>query len=406
MKLADTASHSNSRKPVVLTTVPYYLPGYKGGGKLITVRNLVGGLSSQFRFKVLTADRDLGDVQPYQGVPANRWLCNENCEVLYASPSRNSLQTIGEQLSRVDYDVLHLNTVFSWRFGIVPLLLRRLRRIADVPTVIAPRGELAPAALAIKSARKKSFLTAARGVGLFEGAMWQATSDDEARDIRHIFGSRARIVIAPDLLSIDYQNWRPSSYYKRPGQLDIVFLSRITPKKNLHLAIEALRGLEGDITFRIAGPVDNARYWARCRKMIATVGSNIRTDYLGPIAISEIANTLGRHGLFFLPTANENLGYVILEALLAGCPVLISDQTPWRDLAEKAIGWDLPLARPDLMRAVLQHCVAMDAETHRGISNRARQFALEHIARDQSSAQNAVMFDSVLGGHRASALTA
>jgi hypothetical protein len=48
----------------------------------------------------------------------------------------------------------------------------------------------------------------------------------------------------------------------------------------------------------------------------------------------------------------------------------------------------------------------MDAETHRGTSNRARQFALEHIARDQSSARNAVMFDSVLGGHRASALTA
>ena len=41
-----------SAKPVVLTTVPYYLPGFKGGGKLVTVRNLIAALRDQFHFKV------------------------------------------------------------------------------------------------------------------------------------------------------------------------------------------------------------------------------------------------------------------------------------------------------------------------------------------------------------------
>ncbi len=59
--------HSRERKPVVLSTVPYYLPGFKGGGKLVTIRNLVAALGNQFHFKVMTADRDLGDSESYRG---------------------------------------------------------------------------------------------------------------------------------------------------------------------------------------------------------------------------------------------------------------------------------------------------------------------------------------------------
>ena len=124
---------SREPKPVVLTTVPYYLPGFKGGGKLITVRNLVAALSSQFRFKVLTADRDLGEARSYGGIPPNQWITNGECEIFYADSQRGSLQSIREQLRRTDYDVLHLNSVFSRPFGIVPLLLRRFGRIARRP---------------------------------------------------------------------------------------------------------------------------------------------------------------------------------------------------------------------------------------------------------------------------------
>jgi len=406
VKLAVQETRSIERKPVVLTTVPYYLPGFKGGGKLLTVRNLVAGLSGQFQFKVMTADRDLGDAHSYEGIPANRWVANGDCEIFYAQPHRGSLRAIREQLCRTDYDVLHLNTIFSRLFGIVPLLLRRFGLVAPRPMVIAPRGELGAGALAIKPGRKKSFLAAARRFGLFDGAVWQASSDAEARDIRRVVGVGARIAIAADLLSAEYPGWRSSQYHKQAGRLAIVFLSRITPKKNLHLAIEALRGLEGDITLQIVGPIDDSHYWARCLKLIATLGSNIRIDYSGPIAISEVANVFGSRGLLFLPTANENFGFVIVEALLAGCPVLISDQTPWRNLPKKGIGWDLPLARPDLIRVALKQCIAMDALSHRAMSHRAREFALDYMARDHSAAANAAMLHSVLGNRRAASVTA
>src|SRR5271168_3761839 len=111
MKPAAKTTSSARRKPVVLTTVPYYLPGFKGGGKLITVRNLVRALCGQFQFKVMTADHDLGESSSYAGIPGNRWVGHEDCEVFYAGADRGRLQSVREQLGRTDYDLLHLNTV-------------------------------------------------------------------------------------------------------------------------------------------------------------------------------------------------------------------------------------------------------------------------------------------------------
>src|SRR5271166_4810596 len=144
VRLARGEMPWDERKPVVLATVPYYLPGFKGGGKLIAVRNLVAALNDQFRFKVMTADRDLGDADPYRGITSDTWVGGSHGEVFYLQRQRGWLRAIREQLSRGDYDVLYLNTVFSRPFGIVPLILQRFGAIARRPVMVAPRGEFAP----------------------------------------------------------------------------------------------------------------------------------------------------------------------------------------------------------------------------------------------------------------------
>ena len=45
----------------------------------------------------------------------------------------------------------------------------------------------------------------------------------------------------------------------------------------------------------------------------------------------------------FDATRHENFGHAVVEAWAHGRPVLLSDQTPWRGLAELDLGWDLPL---------------------------------------------------------------
>src|SRR3546814_5970605 len=76
----------------------------------------------------------------------------------------------------------------------------------------------------------------------------------------------------------------------------------------------------------------------RCEAAITALPSHVVAVYGGSIEPSDVVPALSRHDIFFLPTFGENYGHVIAEALEAGLRLLISDQTPWRGLAEAGVG--------------------------------------------------------------------
>ena len=72
-----------------------------------------------------------------------------------------------------------------------------------------------------------------------------------------------------------------------------------------------------------------------------------------------------------LPTLGENFGHVISEALVGGCPVIISDQTPWRDLEKEQVGWDIDLNDEVSFVNAIQYCINLDHDQYTLISKRA-----------------------------------
>ena len=54
--------------------------------------------------------------------------------------------------------------------------------------------------------------------------------------------------------------------------------------------------------------------------------------------------------LFILPSKNENFGYVILESLSCGLPVLTTNKTPWEDIKNKNAGWIINDDENELLR--------------------------------------------------------
>jgi glycosyltransferase involved in cell wall biosynthesis len=78
--------------------------------------------------------------------------------------------------------------------------------------------------------------------------------------------------------------------------------------------------------------------------------------------------------LFLFPTLGENFGYVIAEALQAGCPVLISDRTPWQGLEARGAGWVVPLEDEDRFVEILQRCADLDGEGLDRLSASAYEF--------------------------------
>ena len=384
---------------IILTTSDYYLPGYKAGGPLRTLANMVNKLGDEFQFKIITADRDIYDTGPYSGIRINDWNKIGKEEVFYMSPNERSLRDIRKLLCSIEYDVLYLNSFFSVQFTIKPLLLRRLRLVPDKPVVLAPRGEFSPGALSLKSLKKRVYLMAARAVGLYRGVIWQASSGHEERDVRRWFGKDVPVVVAPNLPpTVHSADELLSKGEKSEGFLNIVFLSRISRMKNLDSALKTLEGVNGKIRFSIYGPLEDKAYWAECERIIIELPCNIEVRYYGSVAYDKVVTVLREHELFYLPTLGENFGHVILEALCAGCPVLISDKTPWRGLEEKGVGWDLPLSRPEMFQKVLQQCINMNNEEYLKWSQKAREYGLKVSKDEKVVEQNRNLFSGFIVG--------
>ena len=362
-----------------------------------TLVNFVEQLGEEIKLKIVTSDRDLGDETPYHGVSANVWGRVGKADVRYVSPDKFSFFFVRQLMRDTTFDVIYLNSFFSYRGAIKPLLLRRLGMVRNVPVILAPRGEFSPGALALKALKKRVFMRLSKMVGLYGGIIWQASSEVEARDIRRCFGDELTIFVAPDIAPVV----APSSLPRREtiklrGKLDIVFLSRISRKKNLDGALRLLGNLEGDIRFNIYGPLEDSGYWAECEQIISELPQNVAVQYCGTVAHDNVLSVMGAHDLFLFPTLGENFGHVILEAFLAGCPVVLSDQTPWRGLADKRVGWDIPLSGLADFHSVLQRCVMMDEEEYKMWSDSARAFGLSQTQDGSVVARNRALFEHAL----------
>jgi glycosyltransferase involved in cell wall biosynthesis len=162
--------------------------------------------------------------------------------------------------------------------------------------------------------------------------------------------------------------------------------------KNLLFALKVLRTVSGEVTFDIYGPLENKEYWNECEKVIGTMPHNIRVRYMGSLEHQRVLDVFAKNDLFFLPTLGENYGHVICEALSAGCPVLISDQTPWRDLHEKGVGWDIPLTDAETFRAVLQQCVDSAEDCYSELVIRASEYACKALSDPAIVEENRTLF--------------
>jgi glycosyltransferase involved in cell wall biosynthesis len=366
-----------------LVVLGHYLPGYKAGGPIRSVANLVEQLDGGFEFYIVTSDRDLGDKRPYPGIQKGTWHPVGKAQVRYLAPEEQTWRQWRRLLRELDYDLIYLNSYFS-PLTVRTLWLRLFRQIPDVPVVLAPEGEFSPGALAIKSYKKRPYLLIANAAGLMNGVIWRASSAYEAEDIRREISWSAcvaaveapAIQVAPDLSAwVSQREESIAVNTKRPGCLEIVFLSRIARMKNLDFALTLLQDIRGEIQFDIYGPMEDRSYWHECKRLIGLLPPNIRVNYAGAVPHDQVPQVFSNYHLFLFPTLGENFGHVILEALAAGCPVLISDQTAWRDLEQKGIGWDVALTEPDKFRAILQKCVDMDTTELECWSARATQFA-------------------------------
>lgn len=267
--------------------------------------------------------------------------------------------------------------MFSKSFTIYPLLLFKNRK-ESIKLILAPRGMLKKSALNKKRMKKIFFIRLFKLLNIFENISFHATNEEEAREISDYLGNNREIKIIPNL-PIFLQRKTPQ--IKQENQVNLLFVARIHPIKNLDYLLSVLLELSSSykINLQVIGPLEDRNYWYQCQKLKNRLPSHIQFEYLGPLPQKEVNQRISNCHFFVLPTKGENFGHAIFESLAKGRPVIISNQTPWRNLSQQKAGWDISLQEENKFIEAINIAASMTQEEYNRWSDASYQFAKNYI---------------------------
>mgnify|MGYP001580886792 CR=1 FL=1 len=372
------------RKLLILSD--WYPPSYKAGGPVQSVYRIAQLLNNQFNVSVITTNKDLNGEVVVNSELSDQWIEQDGVQVWYSS-SRNSFVKLKGIIASLQPQSIYINGLFTNSFKLLQLWLVRKYR---GKIIIGVRGMLKPSAFKFHQYRKKGYLYLLQFFGLNRKVLFHATTSSETSDIKNTLGNEVSVV---EIANIPYQFKEiPSSTKTTP--LKLVFASRIHPIKNLKLALECLSQTEYPVDFDIIGVVDDEGYYKECLKHIKTLPKNIKVNIVNGLNHADLMKRIQDKDVYILPTLGENFGHSIYEALSAGLPVIISDQTPWRNLKESQAGFDIPLDQSEAFTAAIEKFCLMDNSEFSTWRLGARKLAEDFIQEQDYLNQYSELFRS------------
>jgi glycosyltransferase involved in cell wall biosynthesis len=354
----------------VLAFIDWYKPGYKAGGTITAFSNFVDYLEDDFEFNIITRDTDYCDIESYSTIVSDQWNSISKTNVHYISKLKLNYKRIKKIASNKSYDYVYVNGIFSFYFSVLPLLLLR-----NTSHIVNPHGMLSKQAFSIKSNKKIIFLKIINFLKLYNKTTFHVANEEEAQAVKERIKAFKEIKIANQLpRKIKSENVKKN--IKNKEILRLISIARISPEKGTKYIFEFLSTIQNkEIIFDLYGPLYDKEYWKECEQLITNLPKNITVNYKGSVDGSTINNVLKNYHFFIMPSEGENFGHAILEALSSGCPVIISNMTPWKFLESKKIGWDLPLNNPEKFIDAIETAAAMNEETYNEWSINAINFA-------------------------------
>lgn len=320
----DDPFASKLREVVVLA--PSFPPAMLAGGPTRSIDALVTTCPATFRTWVITPDRDLGATEAMP-VSQNAWIDHGRHRLLYCTvTSTPRLFRALRDARAVRPALVYINGMFHARLALLPLLLHRVGFWRSATLIVAPRGQLAPSALAKSSRKKKLLLRAFKSLQFDRDLHWHSTSPRETEAIRSMFGTGIPLTERANETSLPPTASEPQA---TETIARAAFVARIVPIKGLHLLLAGLMQVRDPLVVDIIGPEEDAVYAQECRSIAAELPSQVTVNFLGEASPDSVRDLMSTYDALLFPTAGENFGHAIVEALSASCIVFCHDTTPW-----------------------------------------------------------------------------
>ncbi len=296
-------------------------------------------------------------------VATNEELDYQGARVIFFSRLPGESLKASPALSRwlrgnaAQFDLVHVHSVFSGP----SLSAGRSARDAGIPYLVRPLGQLDTWSLSQHPLRKKLFL-AFGGRALVERAVALHWTDETERTQAPSFAAERRSFVVP--LGVDERLFENGAAGVERAPV-ILFLSRLHPKKNVEVLIEAFQALrERAAGWRLVVAGDGEAAYVESLKRLAARGPS-EVEFVGWLAGEEKRRAMREAALFVLPSSQENFGIVVAEAMATGTPVIVSETVALSgEVRRNAAGWVAPPGRNGLS-VVLADAMSSAAERAR-----------------------------------------
>lgn len=318
--------------------------------------------------------------------------------------SFNSRRLRGWLAARVGgFDVVHIHGVFNFAYlygGWAALQ-------AGVPLVISPHNSLDPYDLRKKAVLKRwiygpwfvrRLLNRAAGVLC-------TTRLEAERLVTYGADCQGRSAVIPLPVRAPGLKAGEGRWRERHGigkeSLVVLFLSRLDPKKGLPMLVEAFGRVASShprAELVICGTGDE-RVVADARRRAASCGVEGRVRWLGFVGGREKEEAFLGSDVFALPSYNENFGIVVVEAMYAGRPVLLSSGVY---LSEDLVGQGCVLPCDPTVESVAWGLDRLlgNPEERRRLGEKGAEVAARHFAPELIGARMRAFYSGLSGQRR------
>ncbi|TFI55403.1 glycosyltransferase [Mastigocladus laminosus UU774] len=295
-----------------------------------------------------------------------------------------------------EFDLAHIHALFSPVSSAAAAICRRRK----LPYILRPLGTLDPADLQKKRYLKQIYAAILERENIAGASALHFTSVQEAQ-ISERFGVKTRDLVMQ--LGVNPLKENKENIRNQLGIDDdiplVLFMSRIDKKKGLNLLIPALEKLlvEGlNFHFVLAGTnPQEPDYENKIKSQIENSTLRSHTTITGFVTGDLKSSLLQAADLFVLPSYYENFGIAVAEAMVAGTPVVISDQVHiYQQVQESESGWVTTtdvLTLTESLRTALQN----PAECQRRGLN-AKEYALQNYSWDAIARQTIEAYKQIL----------
>lgn len=199
----------------------------------------------------------------------------------------------------------------------------------------------------------------------------------------------------------DVHRFVPRSDWNDPAMLQLLFLGRLDPIKNLGTMIRGvvLAGSGADavplrLTIYGRGPLEDALH-----RLVADLQADDLIQFAG--RTDDVPAALAGAHVYLQASHHEGSPAAVAEALAAGLPVLLSDIPGHRQMIEDGVqGWFFDGAEPEALASACRRLWA-DRSRLAVMGAAARQRACDHFTMERWMEGETAVYAAVLGGRTA-----